>query len=91
MLTALTALSFAAGLRFALLRWRELDIAEKRIQAAVDDAVRELRTGVARVNDEARGARPRDDLADAEQQATAEPPHSSRVVQAKSDPPRPSL
>lgn len=80
MMFAVGALFFLLGLRFMLLRWRELGMAETRIKAAVESAERELRRGVT----VARA------LVDSRELAE----HSLdldelQVVQAKSDPPSP--
>lgn len=82
MMLALGTLFFLLGLRFMLLRWRELGIAETRIRAAVDGAERELRRGVTVVralDDSRESAAHSTDLDD------------PRIVQAKSDPPSPLL
>lgn len=45
-LTALGAVFFLLGFRFAMLRWRELAIAERRLRKAVLEAENEVRSGV---------------------------------------------
>jgi len=81
---ALGALLFLLGLRFAMLRWRELAIAEKRIQAAVTDAEREVRRGVNEL-------RQQDGSHASGELATALEADETRIVQARSDPPGPLL
>lgn len=80
MMLALGALFFLLGLRFMLLRWRELGMAETRIKAAVESAERELRRGVTVVQelDDSRELAERSIDLD-----------EFQVVQAKSDPPSP--
>ena len=80
--TALGTVFFLLGIRFALLRWRELSVAERRIQTAVRETERQLRHGVSEL---------RSTVA-----SRAEPAHQSeteldayRVVQATSDRPGP--
>ncbi len=84
MLTALGAAFFLLGLRFMLLRWREFDIGGQRIRHAVDEAEQELRRGVIalRSTDNSRewDEAPKQDAMD-----------EVRIVQARSDPPGPSL
>ena len=82
MMLALGALFFLLGLRFMMLRWRELGMAETRIRAAVEDAKHELRRGVTVVqalDDSRESAAHSTDLDD------------PQIVQAKSDPPSPLL
>jgi hypothetical protein len=84
MLTALGAAFFLLGLRFALLRWRELAIAEGRIQAAVRHAEEEVRCGVS-------GLRLLGDYPAATERLMDDAPmDEGRIVQARSDPPGPS-
>lgn len=80
MLTALGAAFFLLGVRFALLRWRELDLAERRIERAVQEAEREIRTGVSVISPAASPVM----LAHQIETST-----DDRVVQARSDPPGP--
>ena len=77
---ALGALFFLLGLRFKLLQWREYSVTQTRLQAAVDDAKRELRRGVTVVQalDDSRELAERSIDLD-----------EFRIVQAKSDPPAP--
>lgn len=82
---ALGALFFLLGLRFAMLRWRELAIAEKRIQTAVRDAEREVKRGVNDLRqrlDDSHEAAPREPALEADE---------TQIVQARSDPPGPLL
>ena len=80
--TALGTVFFLLGIRFALLRWRELSVAEQRIQAAVRETEWQLRHGVnelrSTVASHERPAHPSETDLDA-----------YRVVQAKSDRPGP--
>lgn len=80
MMLAIGALFFLLGLRFMLLRWRELGMAETRIKAAVESAERELRRGVTVVQelDDSRELAERSIDLD-----------EFRIAQAKSDPPSP--
>lgn len=80
MMIALGALFFLLGLRFKLLQWREYSAAQTRLQAAVEDAKRELRRGVTVVQA----------LDDSHELAERSLDLDEfQVVQAKSDPPSP--
>lgn len=76
---ALGAVFFLLGLRFMLLRWREMDIGERRIRQAIHETERALRDGV-------NVMRSTDDFRAGVAQHEAD---ESRVVQARSDPPGP--
>jgi len=80
--TALGAVFFLLGVRFALLRWRELSVAEQRIQTAVHETERQLRHGVSEL---------RSTVASREQLAhpSEMDPDAHLVVQATSDRPGP--
>lgn len=82
MMFALGAAFCLFGLRFMLLRWRELDFARHRIDQAVRNAERELQRGInvhrARVDS-------------AEVAARSNETDDSRIVQARSAPPTPLL
>ena len=78
MMFALGAAFCLFGLRFMLLRWRELDFARHRIDQAVHNAERELQRGVS-VH--------RSLVDSAEVAARSNETDDSRVVQARSDPP----
>jgi len=82
MMFALGAAFCLFGLRFMLLRWREFDFAQRRINRAVHDAERELQRGVS-VH--------RSLIDSAEVVARSNETDDSRIVQASSDPPTPLL
>ena len=82
MMFALGAAFCLFGLRFMLLRWRELDFAQRRISRAVYDAERELQRSVS-------AHRSRVDSVEAA--AHSSETDDSRIVQARSDPPNPLL
>jgi len=65
------------GLRFMLLRWRELDFAQRRINRAVHDAERELQRGVSVHRS----------LIDSAEVVARSNETDDRIVQARSDPP----
>lgn len=82
MMFALGASFVLFGLRFMLLRWRELDFAESRIRAAVTNAEVEIRRGISGLQ------LPVDSHELIAHQTETD---DVRIVPARSDPPRPSL
>jgi len=77
MMFALGAAFCLFGLRFMLLRWRELDFAQRRINRAVHDAERELQRGVSVHRS----------LIDSAEVVARSNETDDRIVQARSDPP----
>lgn len=85
LLTAFGAIFFALGFRFMVLRFREYDIARRRIRQAADDAVLEFKNGVKSVSDQ----RSMDDFLASTERPTDCETCGARVVPARSDPPGP--
>lgn len=82
MLTALGAVFFLLGFRFAMLRWRELAIAERRLRKAVLEAENEVRSGVS-------GLRQTGDFHAAQERLRQVETDEPRIVQTTSDHPPP--